>query len=685
MMPFDRFTERAQDVIARSQDVLVRYGHNQMDVEHVFLALLEQPDGVATKIFEDILGVNTELMAMQLDEHLSTNKRLKVPGRPGSGQVYVTPRIQRLGTVAMSEAHSLGDQYISTQHILLAIAGEERGTASRLLSEAGVDKEDIRLAVEELREGRQVTDPGSEIRYKVLEKYGRDLTTLASDGKLDPVIGRENETLRIMRVLARRTKNNPVLIGDPGVGKTAIVEGLAQLIVSDDVPDTLRGRRIIELDLGAMVAGSKFRGEFEERLKAVLEEIRGADGKVVVFIDELHNVVGAGAAQGAMDASNLMKPALARGEVQCIGATTMEEYRHYIEKDRALERRFAPVIVEEPSVGDAVDMLKGLRQRYESHHEVTITDDALRAAAELSQRYVTSRSLPDKAIDLMDEAAAKLRIDMYSMPAELKQEGVALSALLEEEEEAWHERDYEGAAQVKAKRIRLEKSHEAAVARWRREQGISNRIDVEGYETNVDSGTDGDLAGGNRDFTSVGLVGGAAGDILTISSGTQQGEYVIKNVVSTTITVEDYYPLFTAETTLTWSVDTPIADGNLKFTAKYPGQWYNNTKISVKNYEDLAGVANTGLTTVKIQLPSNTYYDSYIDSGSGTALRSLFTWFGKTLEFEIGTPNSNIVPTAAEVLAELQANTILAALFDISLVGSSNGDRVKDFVLDDLY
>jgi len=489
MMPFDRFTERAQDVIARSQDILVRYGHNQMDVEHVFLALLEQPDGVANKIFEDILGVNTELMAMQLDEHLSTNKRLKVPGRPGSGQVYVTPRIQRLGTVAMSEAHSLGDQYISTQHILLAIAGEERGTASRLLSEAGVDKEDIRLAVEELREGRQVTDPGSEIRYKVLEKYGRDLTSLASDGKLDPVIGRENETLRIMRVLARRTKNNPVLIGDPGVGKTAIVEGLAQLIVSDDVPDTLRGRRIIELDLGAMVAGSKFRGEFEERLKAVLEEIRGAEGKVVVFIDELHNVVGAGAAQGAMDASNLMKPALARGEVQCIGATTMEEYRHYIEKDRALERRFAPVIVEEPSVGDAVDMLKGLRQRYESHHEVTITDDALRAAAELSQRYVTSRSLPDKAIDLMDEAAAKLRIDMYSMPAELKQEGVELAALLEEEEEAWHERDYERAAQVKAKRIRLEKSHEAAVARWRREQGIDEVVDEEDIAAVVRSWT----------------------------------------------------------------------------------------------------------------------------------------------------------------------------------------------------
>ncbi len=477
MMPFDRFTERAQDVIARSQEVLLRYGHNQMDVEHVFLALLEQPDGVATQIFEDILGVNTELMAMQIDEHLAKNKKLTVPGRPGSGQIYVTPRIQRLGQVAMSEAQSLGDEYISTEHILLAMASEERGTSARLLTEAGVDKEDIRLAVDELREGRKVTDPRAESRYRVLEKYGRDLTQMAIDGKLDPVIGRQNETLRLMRVLARRTKNNPVLIGDPGVGKTAIVEGLAQLIVSADVPETLRDKRIIELDLGAMVAGSKFRGEFEERLKAVLEEIVNAEGRIIVFIDELHNVVGAGAAQGAMDASNLMKPALARGELQCIGATTMEEYRSHIEKDRALERRFAPVYVEEPTMSDAMDMLRGLRHRYEVHHDVKITDDALRAAAELSQRYVTSRSLPDKAIDLMDEAAAKLRIDMYAMPADLKEERAAVARLLAEEEEAWQRRDYERAARVKSKRIRMEKSHDAAVSKWREEQGIDEVVD----------------------------------------------------------------------------------------------------------------------------------------------------------------------------------------------------------------
>jgi ATP-dependent Clp protease ATP-binding subunit ClpC len=479
MMPFDRFTERAQDVIARSQEILLRYGHNQMDVEHVFLALLEQPDGLATQIFEEILGVNTELMAMQVDEHLSNNKKLTVPGRPGSGQIYVTPRIQRLGQVAMSEAQSLGDEYISTEHILLAIASEERGTAGRLLAEAGIDKEDIRLAIDEVREGRKVTDPRAETRYRVLEKYGRDLTQLARDGKLDPVIGRRTETLRLMRVLARRTKNNPVLIGDPGVGKTAIVEGLAQLIVSGDVPETLQNKQIIELDLGAMVAGSKFRGEFEERLKAVLEEITNAEGRIVVFIDELHNVVGAGAAQGAMDASNLMKPALARGELQCIGATTMEEYRHHVEKDRALERRFAPVMVEQPSVDEALEMLKGLRDRYERHHQVSITDAALRAAAELSQRYVTFRSLPDKAIDLVDEAAAKLRIDMYSMPAALKRERTELTRLMSDEEQAWQKRDYERAARVKSQRIRLEKTHESAVTKWRDEQGIDEIVDEE--------------------------------------------------------------------------------------------------------------------------------------------------------------------------------------------------------------
>ncbi len=479
MMPFDRFTERAQDVITRSQEILMRYSHNQMDTEHVFLALLEQPDGLATELFEDMLGVNTELLAMQLDEHLANNRKLNIPGRPGTGQIYVTPRIQRLGQVAMSEAQSLGDEYISTEHLMLAISSEERGTSARLLAEAGVDKEDIRLAIEELRGGQRVTDPRAETRFRVLEKFGRDLTLLAREDKLDPVVGRETETLRVMRVLARRTKNNPVLIGDPGVGKTAIIEGLAQMIVAGEVPEILTGKRIVELDLGAMVAGSKFRGEFEERLKSVLDEIRNAEGEIIVFIDELHNVVGAGAAQGAMDASNLMKPALARGELQCVGATTQEEYRQYIEKDRALERRFAPVYVSQPAVDDAVEMLKGLRQRYESHHQVTITDDAITAAAELSHRYVTSRALPDKAIDLMDEASAKLRIELFSMPPELRRQRLEIAELLEQEEAASQVREYERVAQLKARRLQLEQHHAAEVAQWREANELNEVVDEE--------------------------------------------------------------------------------------------------------------------------------------------------------------------------------------------------------------
>jgi ATP-dependent Clp protease ATP-binding subunit ClpC len=479
MIPFDRFTERAQDVITRSQDILQRYSHNQMDTEHLFLALLEQADGIASAVLEEMLGVNTDLLAMQLDEYLANNRKLNVPGRAGGGQIYVTPRIQRLGQVALSEAQSMGDDFISTEHLLLAITSEERGHSARLLAEAGVDREDARLAIDELRAGQRVTDPRHEPRYRVLEKYGRDLTLLAREGKLDPVVGRQTEMMRMMRVLMRRTKNNPVLIGDPGVGKTAVVEGLAQMIADGDIPESLAGRRLIELDLGAMVAGSKFRGEFEERLKAVLDEIRHSEGQVIVFIDELHSMVGAGAAQGAMDASNLMKPALARGELQCIGATTLDEYRQYIEKDRALERRFAPVFVDQPSVDESVKMLEGLRARYEQHHQVRITDDALKAAVELSHRYVTSRALPDKAIDLMDEAAAKLRLDMFSMPTALRREAVKISGLLDEEEKAWQARDYERAARMKSERIQLKTEHDEAVAAWRAANQVDEVVDEE--------------------------------------------------------------------------------------------------------------------------------------------------------------------------------------------------------------
>ncbi|MFQ6058758.1 MAG: ATP-dependent Clp protease ATP-binding subunit [Anaerolineae bacterium] len=476
-MRFERLTERAQDVIARSQEILMRYRHTQMDTEHVFLALLEQPEGSVSQILER-LGVDVEMLKRRLDDILRATPQSYMPGSGGPTQIYVTPRLQYLGTVASQEASRLGDKYISTEHLLLAIASEQNSPSSRLLRDVGVTKDQIYEAIEDIRGGHKVTDPQAEAKYRILERYGRDLTQLAREGHLDPVIGRENEILRVMRVLARRTKNNPVLVGEAGVGKTAIVEGLAQRIVDGDVPESLLDKRLIELDLGGMVAGSRFRGEFEERLKAVLEEVRAAQGEILLFIDELHNVVGAGAAQGALDASNMMKPALARGELQCIGTATPDDYRH-IEKDGALERRFAPVYVEEPSIEEAIKMLKGLRSRYEAHHGVTITDEALEAAARLSHRYVTERHLPDKAVDLIDEAAAKLRIDVYSMPPELRAKKAELNRLTTEEEEAWQRRDYERAASLKSQRILLEKDFNERVAAWRREAGINEVVDEE--------------------------------------------------------------------------------------------------------------------------------------------------------------------------------------------------------------
>ena len=354
----------------------------------------------------------------------------------------------------------------------------ERNTPSaRLLEGAGVTKERVNEAIQQVRGGQRVTDPQAETRYRVLEKYSTDLTTMAREAKLDPVIGRDTEILRVIQILSRRTKNNPVLIGEAGVGKTAIVEGLAQKIATNDVPEILSGKRVVSLDLGSMIAGSRFRGEFEERLKAAIEDIQRSEGEIILFIDELHTVVGAGAAQGALDASNMLKPALARGELQCVGATTLDEYHKHIEKDAALERRFAPVYVEEPNVEDTIQMLHGLRDRYEAHHKVSFSDEALVAAARLSDRYVSDRHLPDKAIDLMDEAAAKLRVALYSLPPELKAMKTEVERLAAEEEQAGLERDYERAAEKKAERLRLEEEFKEMRDQWESEHELDEIVD----------------------------------------------------------------------------------------------------------------------------------------------------------------------------------------------------------------
>jgi ATP-dependent Clp protease ATP-binding subunit ClpC len=475
MMRFDRFTERAQDAAARAYEILQRYGHNQVDTEHLLLALLEQPDGVIPQLLER-LTVDQGAIKKRLDDILKASPKANIYGG-GTGQFFITPRVKRIIDLANEEANRLKDEYISTEHIFLAILSERNTAAARILAETGVSKERVYEAVKENRAGQKVTDPQSEGRFRTLEKYSRDLTQMARAGKLDPVIGRDSEILRVIQVLCRRTKNNPVLIGEAGVGKTAIVEGLAQKIASNDVPEILSGRRVVSLDLGGMIAGSRFRGEFEERLKNSIEEVQRSAGDVILFIDELHTVVGAGAAQGAMDASNMLKPALSRGELQCIGATTLDEYRKYIEKDAALERRFAPVYVDEPSVDETIEMLRGLRDRYEAHHKVTFSDAALVASAKLSQRYVTERSLPDKAIDLMDEAAAKLRVALYSLPPELKTLKAEIIRLQAEEEQAGNGRDYERAAQKKAERLRLEQDFKTRADEWEQAHQLDEVVD----------------------------------------------------------------------------------------------------------------------------------------------------------------------------------------------------------------
>ena len=480
MMQFDRYTERAQDALMRSYEILHRYQHSQADTEHLFLALLEQPDGMVRHILDE-LGAPVDAMRSDLEHILARAPKTGGPNMAmaAAGQIYITPRLHRLNQVATEESARLGDEYISTEHLFLAILRERNTPSANLLKKYNITLDVVKRTIEELRQGKKVKDPRSETRFKVLEKYARDLTRLAEEDRLDPVIGRETEIMRVIQVLSRRTKNNPVLIGEAGVGKTAIVEGLAQRIVADDVPDLLSGVRIMALDLGALIAGTRFRGEFEERLKAVMDEVREAQGQIILFIDELHTVVGAGAATGAMDASNMMKPALARGELRVIGATTPDEFRQHIERDAALERRFAPIWVDEPSVEEAVDILQGLKHRYEAHHQVVYTDDALRAAVRLSHRYVTDRRLPDKAIDLMDEAGAKMRVALHSEPAELKKMKRELADLREQEEQAWTDRDYARGAELKAELIRLEEEYKRRRQVWQTQSGLDNVIDEE--------------------------------------------------------------------------------------------------------------------------------------------------------------------------------------------------------------
>jgi ATP-dependent Clp protease ATP-binding subunit ClpC len=474
MISPDRFTEQAQQVLAASQELVRHYRHSQWDVEHILLALLQQEGGVTAEILRE-LGVEIEPVRERVEKALERSPTTAYEG----AQIYTTPRIDSLLRAASSEADRFRDEFVGTEHLLIAIAGERDGEAAGILKGFAIDQEKIYRALQDIRGGQRITDPRAESKYRALEKYSRDLTELARQGKLDPVIGRDEEIRRVIQVLTRRTKNNPVIIGEVGVGKTAIAEGLAQRIVADDVPNSLKGRRVIALDIGALVAGSKYRGEFEERLKAVMDEIRRAQGEIVLFIDELHTVVGAGAAEGAIDASNMLKPALARGELQCVGATTLDEYREHVEKDRALERRFQPVFIDEPSVEDTIEILKGLRPRYEAHHKIQISDSALEAAAKLSQRYISGRYLPDKAIDLIDEAASKIRIDTESAPSDVKSLEQKLKQLIDEEEAASQRGEYEQAANLKIQRLGLEKEYEETRSKWLQEEKIDNGVDEE--------------------------------------------------------------------------------------------------------------------------------------------------------------------------------------------------------------
>ncbi len=472
-MRLDKLTTKSQEALQQAQSLAEKRNHQAIDVEHLLFALLGQKEGVVLSLLQK-LGASTSSLTERLQKALD-----RVPQVTGStGQTFITPRLKKIIEAAEAEAETLKDDYVSAEHLLLAML-QDSGEAGKALKELGVSRDKILNALVSIRGAQRITDPNPEEKYQALEKYSRDLTDLARKGKLDPVIGRDDEIRRVIQVLSRRTKNNPVLIGEPGVGKTAIVEGLALRIVNGDVPEGLKEKRLVALDLGALVAGAKFRGEFEDRLKAVLKEVTEASGQIILFIDELHTLVGAGAAEGAMDASNMLKPALARGELRCVGATTLDEYRKRVEKDPALERRFQPIYVGEPSVEDTIAILRGLKERYEVHHGVRITDGAIIAAATLSHRYISDRFLPDKAIDLIDEAASRLRIEIDSMPIEIDeverkilQLEIERQALKREQDKASKDR----LAQLEREIHNLRETADGLKGHWKNEKESIQRI-----------------------------------------------------------------------------------------------------------------------------------------------------------------------------------------------------------------
>ncbi len=474
-MQAERFTIKAQEALSQAQRLAQERGHQQIVSLHLLRALVEQPEGIVRPILQR-LGAAPEAVLGDVDRGL---ERLPQVSGVAASSVYSAEDLSKVLAQAETEASKLKDDYISSEHLLLAMTQAADAAAGEILGRHGVSWDGLMAALKEVRGGQRVTDQSPEERYQALERYTRDLVAIARQGKLDPVVGRDREIRRVIQVLSRRTKNNPVLVGDPGVGKTAIVEGLAQRIVGGDVPEGLKNKRVLSLDMGALIAGAKYRGEFEDRLKAVLKEIEREEGRIILFIDELHTVVGAGAAQGAVDASNMLKPALARGELHCVGATTLDEYRKYIEADAALERRFQPVRVEEPSVEDTVAILRGLKDKYQVHHGVRITDSALVAAASLSHRYITDRFLPDKGIDLMDEAASKLRMEIDSLPGELDQVQRHITQLQVEREALRKEKDaasHERLANLEKLLSDLQEQEQALRAQWENEKGVISAI-----------------------------------------------------------------------------------------------------------------------------------------------------------------------------------------------------------------